>query len=120
MMMIQKRKAWELLQQEPEEPQEFVHSSAQIGVKKPTQFHEPITHDKLIPFLNLKANHHTNRLADLKEKRDTQSAKLQKNINKIEKLTAKAERLEDMNKMLTSLSVALPGIKKLLPGMRKK
>ena len=73
--------------------------------------YEVIPHEKLLPFLNAKAQYHTNRLETLHEKRDTLTAKIEKNQAKIEKLTAKAERLEDMNKMLSAIAPNIPGVK---------
>lgn len=73
------------------------------NISEISQFHDTVPHDKLLPFLNAKANFHQNRLDTLKDKRDTRTAKIEKNTSKIEKLSAKADRLEDMNKILSSL-----------------
>lgn len=76
-----------------------------------TQFHEPIEHEKLLPFLNAKAQFHESRLESLREKRGTQLAKLKKNEAKIEKLTSKAVKLEDLNKLLENLARNNPAIR---------
>lgn len=58
---------------------------------------------KLLPFLNAKAEQHTNRIGNLNGKIATQESKISKHTAKIEKLTARADKLEDTNKMLKNM-----------------
>ncbi len=83
----------------------------QSELTKDTQFHNPADHEKLLPFLNAKAQYHENRLDTLKDKRNTRTAKIVKNQAKIEKLSAKADKLEDMNKLLSAMAKVNPVIK---------
>lgn len=69
-----------------------------------THFHNPVEHNKLLPILNAKADFHESRLETLKDKRDTRTAKIERNEAKITKLSLKADKLEDLNKMFSSLS----------------
>ena len=69
-----------------------------------THFHNPVEHNKLFPILNAKADFHESRLETLKDKRDTRTAKIERNEVKITKLSLKADKLEDLNKMFSSLS----------------
>lgn len=83
----------------------------QNELTKDTQFHIPVEHEKLLPFLNAKAQYHESRLDTLKDKRDTRTAKIEKNQAKIEKLSAKADKLEDMNKLLSAMAQINPVVK---------
>lgn len=76
-----------------------------------TKFHNSVEHERLLPFLNAKAQYHESRLNTLKDKRDTRIAKIEKNEAKINKLSAKADKLEDMNKLLSTLARVNPVIK---------
>lgn len=58
---------------------------------------------KLLPFLNAKAEQHTNRIDNINGKIATQESKIAKHTAKIEKLTASADKLEDTNKMLKNM-----------------
>lgn len=58
---------------------------------------------KLLPFLNAKAEQHTNRIDNLNGKIATQESKISKHTAKIEKLMARADKLEDTNKMLKNM-----------------
>lgn len=58
---------------------------------------------KLLPFLNAKAEQHTNRIDNLNSKITTQESKITMHTAKIEKLTARADKLEDTNKMLKNM-----------------
>lgn len=75
---------------------------------------------KLLPFLNAKAEFHQNRIDTLNEKIATREDKIARNEAKIEKLSAKADRLEDRNTMLKNTLGNLPGIKKLIESNEKK
>lgn len=55
------------------------------------------------PFLNAKAEQHTNRIDNLNSKIATQESKISKHTAKIEKLTARADKLEDTNRMLKNV-----------------
>lgn len=81
------------------------------NILESTQFHSPVEHEKLLPFLNAKAQFHETRLNTLKDKRDTRTAKIEKNEAKIEKLSAKADKLEDMNELLSTLAKINPVVK---------
>lgn len=83
----------------------------QSELTKDTQFHSPADHEKLLPFLNAKAQYHESRLDTLKDKRDTRTAKIEKNENKIDKLSAKADKLKDMNKLLSAMAKVNPVVK---------
>lgn len=85
-----------------------------------SQFHEPITHDKLIPILNAKANWQEGKLNTLKEKRERQTLKIEQYQSKIDKLTYKAERLEDTNKFLKNLGEKIPAVKALIERNERK
>lgn len=74
----------------PEEPQ----NQAQENIQKS---------GKLLPFLNAKAEQHTNRIENLNSKIATQESKISKHTSKIEKLTARADKLEDTNRMLKNM-----------------
>ncbi len=71
------------------------------NVKYPTEKSE---HEKLLPFLNAKAESYDSRLDNLSSKIHTRSEKISKNEDKIQSLSARAEKLEDTNKMLSALS----------------
>lgn len=58
---------------------------------------------KLLPFLNAKAEQHTNRIDNLNGKIATQESKIAKHKVKIERLTTRADKLEDTNKMLKNM-----------------
>lgn len=75
---------------------------------------------KLLPFLNVKAEFHQNRIDTLNEKIATREDKIARNEAKIEKLSAKADRLEDRNTMLKNTLGNLPVIKKLIESNEKK
>lgn len=65
--------------------------------------------DKLLPFLNAKAEHHQSRIDSLDEKIANQTDKIDRNKAKIEALSAKADKLEDTNRMLKATIGNLPG-----------
>lgn len=88
-------------------------------VPEQTHFKEIVSHDKLLPFLNAKAEFHKMRLASLKEKRETRTQKIAKNEAKIAKLTERAERLEDINSAL-ALMTHIPAFKQLIEYNQKK
>lgn len=75
----------------PEEPQK---QQAQENIQKS---------GKLLPFLNAKAEQHTNRIENINSKISTQESKISKHTAKIEKLTARADKLEDTNRMLKNM-----------------
>ena len=70
--------------------------------------------DKLLPFLNAKAEHHQSRIDSLDEKIANQTDKIDRNKAKIEALSAKADKLEDTNRMLKATIGNLPGIRKII------
>ena len=59
--------------------------------------------EPVLPFLNAKAEQHTNRIDNLNGKIATQESKISKHTAKIEKLTARANKLEDTNRMLKNM-----------------
>lgn len=102
--------------------EDIISIADKANVKHPdleNMFHDAISHDTLLPFLNAKAEFHENRLAALKNKRDTKLHKIEKNEEKIHKLTERAERLEDLNKAL-GLMEHIPAIKALIDLNQKR
>ncbi len=75
---------------------------------------------KLLPFLNVKAEIHQNKLGNIDSKIDSRQEKLAKNEAKIEKLSAKADRLEDRNTMLRNTIGKIPAVKKLIEANEAK
>lgn len=76
--------------------------------------------DKLLPFLNAKAEHHQRRIDSLDEKIANQTDKIDRNKAKIEALSAKADKLEDTNRMLKATIGNLPGIRTLIANNEKR
>lgn len=76
--------------------------------------------DKLLPFLNAKAEHHQSRIDSLDEKIANQTDKIDRNKAKIEALSAKADKLEDTNRMLKATIGNLPGIRTLIANNEKR
>ena len=75
---------------------------------------------KLLPFLNVKAEIHQNKLGNIDSKIASRQEKLAKNEAKIEKLSAKADRLEDRNTMLRNTIGKIPAVKKLIEANEAK
>lgn len=69
---------------------------------------------KLLPFLNAKAENHQSRINNLNEKIATREDKIARNEAKIEKLSEKADRLEDRNTMLKNTLGNIPLVQKLI------
>lgn len=86
-----------VLEPVPEEP---LKQQAQDGNQKTDT---SVRSGKLLPFLNAKAEQHTNRIDNLNGKIATQESKISKHTAKIEKLSARADKLEDTNKMLKNI-----------------
>ena len=84
-----------------------------------TKFHEAVKHDKLLPFLNAKAEFHEMRLDNLSHKRATKLDKIAKNEAKISKLTERAERYEDINKAL-ALFANVPAVRAVIERNEQK
>lgn len=76
--------------------------------------------DKLLPFLNAKAEHHQSRIDSLDEKIANQTDKIDRNKAKIEALSAKADKLEDTNRMLKATIGNLPGMRTLIANNEKR
>lgn len=76
--------------------------------------------DKLLPFLNAKAEHYQSRIDSLDEKIANQTDKIDRNKAKIEALSAKADKLEDTNRMLKATIGNLPGIRTLIANNEKR
>ena len=91
----------------PEEPQ----NQAQDIIQKS---------GKLLPFLNAKAEQHTNRIDNLNNKIATQESKISKHTAKIEKLTARVDKLEDTNKMLKNMFGDNPVVKAMIAKNEQK
>ena len=91
----------------PDEPQ----NQAQDSIQKS---------GKLLPFLNAKAEQHTNRIDNLNGKITTQESKISKHTAKIEKLTARADKLEDTNKMLKNMFGDNPVVKTIIAKNEQK
>lgn len=75
---------------------------------------------KLLPFLNVKAEFHQNRIDTINEKIANREDKIARNEAKIEKLSAKADRLEDRNTMLKNTLGNLPFVKKMIESNEQK
>jgi chromosome segregation ATPase len=75
---------------------------------------------KLLPFLNAKAEFHQNRIDTIDEKIAVKQDKIARNEAKIEKLTAKADRLEDTCRMLKSTLGNFPFVQKLIAANEEK
>jgi uncharacterized coiled-coil protein SlyX len=75
---------------------------------------------KLLPFLNAKAEFHQNRIDTIDEKIAAKQDKIARNEAKIEKLTAKADRLEDTCRMLKSTLGNFPFVQKLIAANEEK
>lgn len=72
------------------------------------------TTEKLLPFLNAKANNLNAKLEVRAEKIEAQENAIAQREAKIDKLSARADRLEDMNKMFKSTVGSLPFVQKLI------
>ncbi len=75
---------------------------------------------KLLPFLNAKAEFHQSRIDTLDEKIASRQNKIAKNEAKIEKLSATADKLEDKNRMYKATMSNIPGIKLIIAKNEKK
>lgn len=69
---------------------------------------------KLLPFLNVKAELHQNRINNIDSKIALRQDKLARNEAKIQKLNEKSELLEDRNTMLRSTLGRIPAVQKLI------
>ena len=76
--------------------------------------------EKLLPFLNAKAEFHQNRIDTLDEKIASRQNKIAKNEAKIEKLSATADKLEDKNRMYKATMSNIPGMKLIIAKNEKK
>ncbi len=72
------------------------------------------TTEKLLPFLNAKANNLNAKLEVRAEKIEAQENAIAQREAKIDKLSARADRLADMNLMLKSTVGSLPFVQKLI------
>ena len=88
--------------------------------KKAVQNISEIKPQKLLPFLNLKAEFHQSRIDTLDEKIAARQDKIARNEAKIERLSAKADRLEDKNRVLKATLGNLPGIKQIIEANERK
>lgn len=70
--------------------------------------------EKLLPFLNAKADNHQHRIASLNDKIAAREDKITASTDKIAKLTAKADRLEDTNKALKAMLGSIPFVKGMI------
>ncbi|MDE5860762.1 MAG: hypothetical protein K2H28_01035, partial [Ruminococcus sp.] len=75
---------------------------------------------KLIPFLNVKAETHQSKINSIDVKIATKEDKISRNNAKIEQLTAKADRLEDRNTMLKNMFGNVPAVRKIIESNEKK
>ena len=75
---------------------------------------------KLLPFLNAKAEFHQSRINSIDEKIATRQDKIAKNEAKIEKLSDLADKLEDKNRMYKATMSNIPGIKLIIAKNEKK
>lgn len=75
---------------------------------------------KLMPFLNVKAENHQSKINSIDVKMATKEDKISRNKAGIEKLTAKADRLEDRNTMLKNMFGNIPAVRKIIESNEKK
>ena len=75
---------------------------------------------KLIPFLNVKAETHQSKINSIDVKIATKEDKISRNKAGILKLTAKADRLEDRNTMLKNMFGNVPAVRKIIESNEKK
>ena len=75
---------------------------------------------KLLPFLQEKADFHQSRINTINEKIAVRSDKIARNEAKIEQLSAKADRLEDKNAMLKATMGSFPGIRQIIEANERK
>ena len=75
---------------------------------------------KLLPFLQEKADFHQSRINTINEKIAVRSDKIARNKAKIEQLSAKADRLEDKNAMLKATMGSSPGIRQIIEANERK
>lgn len=75
---------------------------------------------KLLPFLQEKADFHQSRINTTNEKIAVRSDKIARNKAKIEQLSAKADRLEDKNAMLKATMGSFPGIRQIIEANERK
>ncbi len=75
---------------------------------------------KLMPFLNIKAETHQSKINSIDIKIATKEDKISRNNARIEKLTAKADRLEDRNTMLKNMFGNIPAVRKIIESNEKK
>ena len=76
--------------------------------------------EKLIPFLNVKAETHQSKINSIDVKIATKEDKISRNKTGIQKLTAKADRLEDRNTMLKNMFGNVPAVRKIIESNEKK
>lgn len=75
---------------------------------------------KLLPFLQEKADFHQSRINTINEKIAVRSDKIAQHEAKIEQLSAKADRLEDKNAMLKATMGSFPGIRQIIEANERK
>ena len=75
---------------------------------------------KLLPFLNTKAEIHQNQMQSLDMKIARREDKISRNEARIERLTAKADRLEDRNTMLKNMLGSVPLVRRLIEKNEQK
>ena len=75
---------------------------------------------KLLPFLQEKADFHQSRINTINERIAVRSDKIARNKAKIEQLSAKADRLEDKNAMLKATMGSSPGIRQIIEANERK
>lgn len=75
---------------------------------------------KLLSFLQEKADFHQSRINTINEKIAVRSDKIARNKAKIEQLSAKADRLEDKNAMLKATMGSSPGIRQIIEANERK
>lgn len=75
---------------------------------------------KLMPFLNTKAEIHQNQIQSLDMKIARREDKISRNEARIERLTAKADRLEDRNTMLKNMLGNVPLVRRLIEKNEQK
>lgn len=72
------------------------------------------TSEKLLPFLNAKANNLDSKLEILADKKAARENKIARNVSKIHKLSVRADKLEDANRVLSNAFSGVPFVQNMI------
>ncbi len=85
-----------------------------------SQSEEVQTSEKMLPFLNAKANKLDSKIESLIDKKAVRADKITRNESKIHKLTVRADRLEDANRVLSDSFSGLPFVQSMIKRNEEK